>query len=43
MSRQKKLLVVVGDSSLLKSDLAVDFVPGLVDFLKLCQEQGAVL
>lgn len=43
MSRQKKLLVVVGDSGLLQSDLAAEFVPGLVDFLELCREQGAVL
>ena len=43
MSRQKKLLVVVGDSGLLQSDLAAEFVPGLVDFLELCREQGTVL
>lgn len=43
MSRQKKLLVVVGDSGLLQSGLATDFVPGLVDFLKLCKEEGVVL
>ncbi len=43
MSRQKKLLVVVGDSGLLQSNLAAEFVPGLVDFLELCQEQGTVL
>jgi len=43
MSRQRKLLVVVGDSGLLQSNLAAEFVPGLVDFLELCREQGAVL
>lgn len=43
MSRQKKLLVVVGDSGLLQSDLAAEFVPGLVDFIKLCRKQGVVL
>ena len=43
MSRQKKLLVVVGDTGSLRHQLAVDFVPGLVDFLKLCREQGMVL
>ena len=43
MSRQKKLLVVVGDSGLLQSDLASEFVPGLVDFLELCRDQGVVL
>lgn len=43
MSRQKKLLVVAGDSDLLQSTLAAEFVPGLVDFHKLCQEQGVML
>jgi len=43
MSRQKKLLVVVGDSNSLQNQLAVDFVPGLVDFLKLCRSEGVVL
>jgi len=43
MSRQKKLLVVVGDSGLLKNDLAKDFIPGLVDFYDLCQKKGKVL
>ena len=43
MSRQKKLLVVVGDSALLQEDLAPDFIPGLVDFFNLCQESGVVL
>jgi AAA domain len=35
MSRQKKLLVAVGDSELVTNDLAADFIPGLVDFYKL--------
>ena len=43
MSRQKKLLVVTGDSGLLKCDLAAEFIPGLVDFLKLCQTDGKIL
>ncbi len=43
MSRQKKLLVVVGDTGLLQSELAAESVPGLVDFLQLCREQGVVL
>lgn len=43
MSRQKKLLVVVGDTGLLQSELAKEFVPGLVDFLQICGEQGVVL
>jgi hypothetical protein len=43
MSRQKKLLVVAGDSGLLQSDLAAEFIPGLVDFFKLCKIEGRVL
>jgi hypothetical protein len=43
MSRQKKLLVVAGDSGLLQSDLAPEFIPGLVDFRKLCQMEGRIL
>jgi len=39
MSRQKRLLVVAGDSGLLKSDLAADFIPGLVDFYNLCDDR----
>jgi len=43
MSRQKKLLVVAGDSGLLQNDLAAEFIPGLVDFHKLCQTEGRIL
>ena len=43
MSRQKKLLIVAGDSGLLQSDLAAEFIPGLVDFHKLCQTDGRIL
>ena len=44
MSRQKKLLVVAGDSGLLQSSFAEEFVPGLVDFLKVCRsEDGKIL
>jgi superfamily I DNA and/or RNA helicase len=43
MSRQKKLLVVSGDSGLLRSDLAMRHVPGLVDYLRLCETEGRVL
>lgn len=35
MSRQKKLLVAVGDPSLVTHDLAADYIPGLVDFYRL--------
>lgn len=43
MSRQKKLLVVAGDSGLLKNDLAPEFIPGLVDYFKLCEDEGRIL
>lgn len=43
MSRQKKLLIVAGDTSLLQHELAAEFVPGLVDFLQLCRSQGKIL
>jgi AAA domain len=43
MSRQIKLLVVAGDSALLKNDLAAEYVPGLVDFLALCAAEGRIL
>lgn len=43
MSRQKKLLVVAGDSGLLQNDLAAEFIPGLVDFLQLCKTEGRIL
>lgn len=43
MSRQKKLLVVVGDCELVGNDIAAEFIPGLVDFFKLCQSEGKVL
>ncbi len=43
MSRQKKLLVVVGDPGLVRGDLADEFIPGLVNFYDLCQTKGKVL
>jgi superfamily I DNA and/or RNA helicase len=43
MSRQKKLLIVAGDSGLLQNDLAVKFIPGLVNFLQLCKTEGRIL
>lgn len=35
MSRQKRLLVVVGDPAIVQHDLAADHIPGLVDFYRL--------
>lgn len=32
MSRQRRLLVAVGDSALVRNELASEFIPGLVDF-----------
>lgn len=43
MSRQKKLLVVVGDQTLLTNSLAEEHIPGLVNFHTLCKEKGAFL
>ncbi len=43
MSRQKRLLVVVGDKALVEHELARQAVPGLVGFLELCKAHGAVL
>ena len=43
MSRQKKLLVVAGDSGLVQNQLAMEFIPGLVDFFNLCRTEGRVL
>ena len=43
MSRQKRLLVVAGDSNLLRTDLAGKFVPGLVDFYETCEREGVIL
>lgn len=43
MSRQKRLLVAVGDAALFCSDAAKEIVPGLYNFLKLCREKGRML
>jgi len=46
LSRQKKLLIVVGDSEILKngkwSNLAAKCVPALKNFYELCSKEGAV-
>ena len=42
MSRQKKLLVVVGDADFYSTPKAKKDVPGLADFLTLCREKGVV-
>lgn len=43
MSRQKRLLVVVGDKAMVEHELAKDAIPGLVGFLNLCKTRGIVL
>jgi len=44
MSRQKRLLVVAGDSAMLDHELAWEAVPALVDFHALCHRgEGAIL
>lgn len=37
MSRQKRLLVLVGDSGMIRTGSAADAVPGLAQFLELCR------
>lgn len=43
MSRQKKVLAIVGDSILVNSQIAVDAVPALKNFYNLCHEKGMIL
>lgn len=44
MSRQKRLLILVGDSGMLKDEKAADAVPGLARFLELCKgDHGAII
>lgn len=43
MSRQKKLLVVVGDSNLMTSSYAQEAVPEITNFYNLCKTDGTIL
>ena len=43
MSRQKRMLVVVGDSELIGHSIAKVAVPGLSGFLDLCRAEGKML
>lgn len=43
MSRQKKVLAIVGDSILANSQIAVDAVPALKNYYDLCHEKGGIL
>ena len=43
MSRQKKVLAIVGDGVLANTQIAEDAVPALKNFYDLCHEQGVIL
>lgn len=43
MSRQKKVLAMVGDGDLANSQIGVDAVPALKNFYDLCHEYGVIL
>lgn len=43
MSRQKRVLAIVGDGVLANTQIAVDAVPALKNFYDLCHEKGAIL
>lgn len=43
MSRQKRLLVLVGDAGLTHAPFAEKYIPGLVNFRKLCEEKNKVI
>lgn len=43
MSRQKKVLVTVGDSELIQSDMSMEAVPALSKYYELCKDQGVLL
>lgn len=43
MSRQKRVLAIVGDCVLANTQIAVDAVPALKNFYDLCHEKGVIL
>ena len=43
MSRQKRVLAIVGDGVLTNTQIAVDAVPALKNFYDLCLEKGGIL
>lgn len=43
MSRQKRVLAIVGDGVLANTQIAVDAVPALKNFYDLCYEKGVIL
>lgn len=43
MSRQKRVLIVVGDGDLIQTQIATEAVPQLANYYKLCQDHGEIL
>jgi superfamily I DNA/RNA helicase len=43
MSRQKRLLIVVGDSNMFVNEIAAEYVPAMKKFYEMCRENGGVL
>jgi len=43
MSRQKKMLIIVGDSELVQTDIARKAVPALGNYFDLCSKEGVIL
>ena len=43
MSRQKRVLAIVGDGDLINTQISVDAVPALKNYYDLCNEQGVIL
>ena len=43
MSRQKKVLAIVGNGTFVNAQIAIDAVPALRNFYNLCHEQGVIL
>ncbi len=43
MSRQKKVLAIVGDGVLVNTQIAEDAVPALKNFYELCNEKGVII
>jgi hypothetical protein len=43
MSRQKKVLAIVGDGDLVNTQIAIDAVPALKKFYDLCDKKGVIL
>lgn len=43
MSRQKKLLILVGDSELARTEIAREAVPALGNYFELCSQEGVIL